>query len=65
MKTNKSVRTRLRVTKKGVVLGRGKGSGHFKAKEPRSKQLNRKGYFEQHISKKLRQTMLTNINHKS
>ena len=41
-KTNKSYSKRLRVTKKGKVLGRKSGQDHFNAKESRKKQLNQK-----------------------
>ena len=33
MKTNKSYAKRLKVTKKGKILGRKKGQNHFNAKE--------------------------------
>lgn len=38
-KTNKSLRKRLKVTKKGKVLARKPGKGHFNAKQKRTKQL--------------------------
>lgn len=42
MKTNKSYKKRLKVTKSGKVLYRKAGGNHFNAKESRSKQLKRK-----------------------
>lgn len=42
MKTNKSYTKRLRVTKKGKIIGRKAGQNHFNAKE-RSKTKQRKG----------------------
>jgi ribosomal protein L35 len=42
MKTNKSFAKRLRVTKKGKIVGRKAGQNHFNAKE-RSKTKQRKG----------------------
>lgn len=42
MKTNKSYKKRLKLTRKGKVLGRKPGQNHFNAKESRSKQLNKK-----------------------
>ncbi len=42
MKTNKSYTKRLRVTKKGKIIGRKAGQNHFNAKES-SKTKQRKG----------------------
>ena len=42
MKTNKSYSKRLRVTKKGKIVGRKAGQNHFNAKE-RAKTKQRKG----------------------
>lgn len=47
MKTNKSMQKRLRVTKRGKVLSRKAGQGHFNAKERRSKQLQ--GRKQKHV----------------
>jgi len=41
-KTNKSYSKRLKVTRKGKILGRKSGQNHFNAKQSRSKQLNSK-----------------------
>ncbi len=43
LKTNKSLKKRLKVTKKGKVLSRKPGHCHFNAKQKRSKQLGQKG----------------------
>lgn len=42
MKTNKSYKKRLKVTRTGKVLSRKAGQNHFNAKEARIDQLNKK-----------------------
>jgi ribosomal protein L35 len=42
MKTNKSFKKRVKVTKSGKVIARTPGHNHFNAKESRGKQLDRK-----------------------
>jgi len=42
MKTNKAYTKRLKVTKNGKILMRGKGQNHFNAKARRRAQLGRK-----------------------
>ncbi|HRY31236.1 MAG TPA: 50S ribosomal protein L35 [Candidatus Paceibacterota bacterium] len=42
MKTNKSYSKRLKVTKKGKIIGRRPGQNHFNAKESRAQQMNKK-----------------------
>lgn len=42
MKTNKSFTKRLRVTRRGKILGRKAGQDHFNSKESRRSQLNKK-----------------------
>lgn len=42
IKTNKSYKKRLKVTKKGRVIQRRPGMGHFNAKESRKGQLKKK-----------------------
>ena len=42
MKTNKSFKKRIKVTKRGKLLVRKSGGSHFNAKESRRKQLKRK-----------------------
>ena len=45
MKTNKSYTKRLKVTKNGKILMRGKGQNHFNSKESRRKQMNKRRTF--------------------
>jgi len=42
MKTNKSYKKRIRVTKTGKILARKIGGNHYLAKESRVKQLGRR-----------------------
>ncbi|MEI6528297.1 MAG: 50S ribosomal protein L35 [bacterium] len=42
MKTNKSFTKRLKVTRRGKVIGRVAGQGHFNSKESRRSQLAKK-----------------------
>lgn len=42
MKTNKSFKKRIKVTRKGKILSRKSGHGHFNAKQKRIKQLDQK-----------------------
>ena len=44
MKTNKSLRSRFKVTKNGKVLARKKGQNHNNSKESRRKQLAKHKY---------------------
>lgn len=61
MKTNKSYKKRLKVTKKGKVIARKPGQNHFNAKESRSEQLDKKRSQQIEISKKSRDRFLANI----
>jgi ribosomal protein L35 len=51
-KTNKSYKKRLRITKKGKVVQRRPGMGHFNAKESRKGQLKKKRMKDFSIDKK-------------
>ena len=51
-KTNKSYKKRLKLTKKGKVVQRRPGMGHFNAKESRKGQLKKKRTKQFNISKK-------------
>ncbi len=51
-KTNKSYSKRLKVTRKGKVIQRIAGMGHYNAKESRKKQLARKRTRIFRVSKK-------------
>lgn len=42
MKTNKSYKKRLKVTRNGKVVARKQGQNHFNAKAPRSERLDKK-----------------------
>ncbi len=42
MKTNKSFTKRLRVTRRGKIIGRKAGQNHFNSKERRRSQLSKK-----------------------
>lgn len=52
MKTNKSLQKRLKVSKKGKVLARKSGHGHFNAKQKRVKQLAAKKLYILKLKKK-------------
>ena len=52
LKTNKSLKKRLRITKKGKVLSRKPGHCHFNAKQKRSKQLSKKGLKDFNVKNK-------------
>jgi ribosomal protein L35 len=58
MKTNKSFKKRIRVTKKGKLLVRKSGGNHFNAKESRRKQLKRKATVEIKMSNKNKRRFL-------
>jgi ribosomal protein L35 len=51
MKTNKAYTKRLRVTKNGKVMMRGKGQNHFNAKARRRAQLGRKRMSPLHMKR--------------
>ena len=55
IKTNKALQSRIKVTKRGKLLVRGKGKGHLNAKQSRSKQL---------ASNRARPFAMTNKTHK-
>ena len=61
MKTNKALRSRVKVTRNGKMIVRGKGHGHGNTKESRSKQLNRKRNktLSMPMSAKTRKTLLS------
>jgi len=52
-KTNKSYKKRLKITRKGKVVQRKPGMGHFNAKESRSKQLRKKRTRHFNVAKKI------------
>ena len=61
MKTNKSFKKRVKVTKSGKVIARTPGHNHFNAKESRGKQLDRKNGQEVHMSAKDKSRFLANL----
>ncbi|MBC8465175.1 MAG: 50S ribosomal protein L35 [Parcubacteria group bacterium] len=61
MKTNKSFKKRVKVTKNGKVIARTPGHNHFNAKESRSKQLDRKNSQEVQMSTKDKSRFLANL----
>ncbi len=61
MKTNKSFKKRIKLSKNGKIKSRKPGQDHFNAKESRISQLGKKGYKDVVISKKSKDRFLTNI----
>ncbi len=61
IKTNKSYAKRLKLTKKGKLLGRTPGFNHFNAKQSRRKQLNGKRMQEFAMGAKERSRMIANM----
>ncbi len=49
VKTTKSYTKRLKVTKNGKILMRGKGQNHFNAKARRRAQLNKRRFHILHL----------------
>lgn len=60
-KTNKSYAKRLKVTKRGKILGRKSGQNHFNAKERTSTKRTKKRGSEFHMTNKERSRFLINI----
>tara|TARA_B100000745_G_scaffold98011_1_gene62356 strand:- start:23646 stop:23840 length:195 start_codon:yes stop_codon:yes gene_type:complete len=60
MKTNKSLTKRVKISKKGKLLARKKGHGHFNAKAKREKQLKQKGLETITIKKKTLNQLVPN-----
>lgn len=61
MKTNKSYKKRLKVTRNGKILSRKPGQNHFNAKESRSKQLDQKRMKTIQMTAKQKSRFLANI----
>ena len=61
MKTNKSYKKRLKVTRGGKLISRQPGKDHFNAKEPRRSQLNKKRPSGFHMTNKAASRFLVNI----
>ena len=60
MKTNKSYTKRLKVTRKGKVIGRKPGQNHFNAKESGNSQMSKKGVKNFTITNKQKARFLPN-----
>ena len=60
MKTNKSFSKRLRVTRRGKIIGRKAGQGHFNSKEARRSQLAKKRTLNVKFSNKAKARFLSN-----
>lgn len=61
MKTNKSYKKRLKVTKNGKVLARKPGQCHFNAKESGKKRLAKKRLQSLSLSQKVKSRFLSGI----
>lgn len=60
MKTNKSYTKRLKVTKKGKILARKTGQGHFNAKENSKTRLGKRRSQEIQMTNKAKARFLPN-----
>ena len=60
-KTNKSVRSRVKITKRGKAIVRGTGIGHLATGKSRRKQLNNKRTHGFSTSKKSEQRYLKTL----
>lgn len=60
MKTNKSFTKRLRVTRRGKIVGRKAGQNHFNSKEKRRSQLAKKRTLNVKFSNKAKARFLSN-----
>ncbi len=58
MKTNKSFTKRLRVTRRGKIIGRVAGQNHFNSKESRRSQMARRRTVNVHFSNKAKARFL-------
>ena len=61
MKTNKAVRKRVKVTKKGKVLTRKKGQGHYNAKQVSKKRTTKRKPTTLHITNKAKARFLSGV----
>jgi ribosomal protein L35 len=58
MKTNKSFSKRLRITRRGKIVGRKAGQNHFNAKESGRKQMGRNRTLNVNLSNKAKARFL-------
>lgn len=61
MKTNKSFKKRLKISKNGKIKARKTGQNHFNAKESRRSQLSKKGSADFPMSHKDKARFLVNL----
>jgi ribosomal protein L35 len=61
MKTNKSFKKRIKLTKNGKIKSRKPGQNHLNSKESRVSQLNKKRTMNVVISKKSKERFLVNL----
>lgn len=61
MKTNKSFKKRLKVTKNGKVIARSPGQNHFNAKESGKENLKKKKTNQIHLSNKVKSRFLKGL----
>lgn len=61
MKTNKSYTKRLKLTKRGKLIGRKAGQNHFNAKERSAAKSIKKQDSEFHMAPKARSRFLVNL----
>ena len=59
MKTNKSYKKRLRVTRNGKILARAKGQNHFNAKASGGKRRQKRASVAIALSKRVRNRFLS------
>ena len=58
MKTNKSFSKRVRVTRRGKIVGRKAGQNHFNSKESRRSQMSKRRTLNVHFSNKAKARFL-------
>ena len=60
MKTNKSFTKRLKVTRRGKIIGRKAGQNHFNSKESSRSQMSKRRTLAVHFSNKAKARFLAN-----
>jgi len=61
MKTNKSYKKRLKVTKNGKIIAKKAGMNHFNAKESRTSQLDKKRGRSVQLTNRQKRRFLANL----
>jgi ribosomal protein L35 len=64
MKTNKSYKKRLKVTKKGKVIARPKGQNHYNAKERGEDRMSKRGTEKVIMTPKSKSRFLSGVTNK-